>query len=93
MKPNNKKNNPKTISGQIRIIGGKLRSRKLKVHDLHGLRPTTDRVKETVFNWLMPYIQNAKVLDCFAGSGIFSLTQQCLGPSMGYDRLGQTTPD
>ena len=34
-----------------------------------GLRPTTDRVKETVFNWLMPYIQDAKCLDCFAGSG------------------------
>jgi 16S rRNA (guanine966-N2)-methyltransferase len=34
-----------------------------------GLRPTTDRVKETVFNWLMPYIQDANCLDCFAGSG------------------------
>ena len=56
-------------SGQIRIIGGKFRSRKLKVLDVEGLRPTTDRVKETVFNWLMPYTSNANVLDCYAGSG------------------------
>jgi 16S rRNA (guanine966-N2)-methyltransferase len=56
-------------AGQVRIIGGKYRSRKLKVHDIEGLRPTTDRVKETLFNWLMPYLSNAKVLDCFAGSG------------------------
>jgi len=34
-----------------------------------GLRPTTDRVKETVFNWLMPYIHEANCLDCFAGAG------------------------
>jgi 16S rRNA (guanine966-N2)-methyltransferase len=34
-----------------------------------GLRPTTDRVKETVFNWLMPFIQDSNCLDCFAGSG------------------------
>jgi 16S rRNA (guanine966-N2)-methyltransferase len=56
-------------SGNIRIIAGKYRGRKLPVIDVQGLRPTTDRVKETVFNWLMPYINNAKCLDCFAGSG------------------------
>lgn len=62
-------NNPSSQSGVIRIISGQFRSRKLKVHDLEGLRPTTDRVKETVFNWLMNDVAHATVLDCFAGSG------------------------
>jgi len=55
--------------GHIRIIAGQHRGRKLPVLLADGLRPTTDRVKETVFNWLMPYIQDAICLDCFAGSG------------------------
>ena len=55
--------------GQIRIISGQYRGRKLPVLMAEGLRPTTDRVKETVFNWLMPYIQDTNCLDCFAGSG------------------------
>ncbi|HCH49553.1 MAG TPA: 16S rRNA (guanine(966)-N(2))-methyltransferase [Proteus sp.] len=59
----------KSPMGQIRIIGGKWRGRKLPVLDSQGLRPTTDRVKETLFNWLMPVIQDARCLDCFAGSG------------------------
>ncbi|MFQ3196001.1 MAG: 16S rRNA (guanine966-N2)-methyltransferase [Colwellia sp.] len=60
-KPNNK--------GSIRIIAGLHRGRKLPVLVAEGLRPTTDRVKETVFNWLMPFIQDSICLDCFAGSG------------------------
>ena len=56
-------------SGQVRIIGGQWRSRKLPVNDVEGLRPTTDRVKETVFNWLAPYVSDAQCLDLFAGSG------------------------
>ncbi len=56
-------------AGQIRIIAGKHKGRKLPVLMAEGLRPTTDRVKETVFNWLMPYIHQANCLDCFAGSG------------------------
>ncbi|MDC9590506.1 16S rRNA (guanine(966)-N(2))-methyltransferase [Xenorhabdus sp. XENO-10] len=55
--------------GQIRIIGGKWRGRKLPVPDSDGLRPTTDRVRETLFNWLMPIIQESRCLDCFSGSG------------------------
>lgn len=53
----------------VRIIGGKWRSRKLPVLDAVGLRPSTDRVRETLFNWLSPSIQGAHCLDCFAGSG------------------------
>jgi len=56
-------------SGQVRIIGGQWRSRKLPVNDVEGLRPTTDRVKETVFNWLAPYISDSACLDLFSGSG------------------------
>ncbi|PHM62769.1 16S rRNA (guanine(966)-N(2))-methyltransferase [Xenorhabdus ishibashii] len=55
--------------GQIRIIGGKWRGRKLPVPDSDGLRPTTDRIRETLFNWLMPVVQGARCLDCFSGSG------------------------
>ncbi|AWH88599.1 16S rRNA (guanine(966)-N(2))-methyltransferase [Limnobaculum parvum] len=56
-------------TGQIRIIGGQWRGRKLPVPDSPGLRPTTDRVRETLFNWLAPVLDEARCLDCFAGSG------------------------
>ncbi|MBQ4832953.1 16S rRNA (guanine(966)-N(2))-methyltransferase RsmD [Pseudoalteromonas sp. MMG010] len=59
----------KSSSGFIRIISGQFRGRKLPVKDVLGLRPTTDRIKETVFNWLMQDTHDAKILDCFAGSG------------------------
>ncbi|WP_434525848.1 16S rRNA (guanine(966)-N(2))-methyltransferase [Photorhabdus asymbiotica] len=59
--------------GKIRIIGGKWRSRKLPVLNSPGLRPTTDRVRETLFNWLAPVIQEARCLDCYAGSGALGL--------------------
>lgn len=55
--------------GEVRIIAGLWRGRKLPVLNAEGLRPTTDRVKETLFNWLMMDIANARCLDCFAGSG------------------------
>ena len=58
-----------TASGKLRIIGGKWRSRILSVVDLPDLRPTTDRVRETLFNWLQYDIVGASCLDCFAGSG------------------------
>ena len=55
--------------GFIRVISGQFRGRKLPVKDVQGLRPTTDRIKETVFNWLMQDTRDTNVLDCFAGSG------------------------
>ncbi|WP_318487432.1 16S rRNA (guanine(966)-N(2))-methyltransferase RsmD [Photobacterium leiognathi] len=55
--------------GFVRIISGQWRGRKLPVHDVEGLRPTTDRVKETLFNWLVQDIYQSKCLDLFAGSG------------------------
>ena len=69
MSQGKKQQNKKPATGSIRIIAGKHRGRKLPVLDAEGLRPTTDRVKETVFNWLMPYLHNANCLDCFAGAG------------------------
>jgi 16S rRNA (guanine966-N2)-methyltransferase len=56
-------------SQQVRIIGGRWRSRKLQVADIDGLRPTTSRVRETLFNWVALDCPGAHVLDCFAGSG------------------------
>lgn len=56
-------------SGELRIIGGQLRGRKLSVADVPGLRPTTDRVRETLFNWLQFELQGQRCLDLFAGSG------------------------
>lgn len=53
----------------IRIIGGQYRGKKLQFPDIEGLRPTPDRVRETLFNWLMHSIRDARCLDAFAGSG------------------------
>ena len=59
--------------GQVRIIGGRWRNTRLQVPSLEGLRPTSDRVRETLFNWLMPRLPGARVLDLFAGSGALGL--------------------
>ena len=57
-------------NGSCRIIAGKWRGRKIKFDDAEGLRPTTDRIRETVFSCLQPYISQSSCLDCFAGSGV-----------------------
>ncbi|MBI3343571.1 MAG: 16S rRNA (guanine(966)-N(2))-methyltransferase RsmD [Gammaproteobacteria bacterium] len=57
----------------MRIIGGRWRSRRLGFPDVEGLRPTPDRVRETLFNWLAPIIEGARCLDLFAGSGALGL--------------------
>ncbi|WP_439257350.1 16S rRNA (guanine(966)-N(2))-methyltransferase RsmD [Lonepinella sp. BR2271] len=63
------KSTTQSTKGEVRIIAGRFRGRKLPVLNAQGLRPTGDRVKETLFNWLIPYIVNSHCLDCFAGSG------------------------
>jgi 16S rRNA (guanine966-N2)-methyltransferase len=60
-------------ANQLRIIGGLWRGRKLAFPDVDGLRPTGDRIRETLFNWLAPDIQGAHCLDLFAGSGALGL--------------------
>ena len=74
---------PSTRPSSIRIIGGEWRSRKLTVPDAQGLRPTPDRVRETLFNWLAPTIQGARVLDAFTGSGALFLEALSRGASTG----------
>ncbi len=60
---------PQGRAGVVRIISGQWKGRKLPVRDVEGLRPTTDRVKETIFNWLAPHVRGTRCLDLFAGSG------------------------
>lgn len=69
--PRNKKSKPP--QSQLRIIGGQWRGRKLQFTEAEGLRPTGDRIRETLFNWLAPYIEGAHCLDLFAGSGALGL--------------------
>ena len=80
-----KKHNPRspTKSGNntLRIIGGKWRSRKLSFISAPNLRPTPDRVRETLFNWLQSSIANARCLDLFAGSGALGLEALSRGAS------------
>ena len=67
--------NQKTRSraGRLRIVAGNWRSRLLDVADVEGLRPTSERVRETLFNWLTPRIHGARCLDLFAGTGALGL--------------------
>ena len=63
----------RNAAGSVRIIGGRWRGARLPVPHAAGLRPTSDRVRETVFNWLQPVLPGAQVLDLFAGSGALGL--------------------
>jgi 16S rRNA (guanine966-N2)-methyltransferase len=67
--------------GRLRIIGGVWRSRILRFPAVRELRPTPDRVRETVFNWLAPHIEGAVCLDLFAGSGAFGFEAASRGAS------------
>lgn len=60
-------------SGTIRIVGGRWRGRQVRVLNRPGLRPSTDRARETLFNWLGPWLDGARCLDLFAGSGVLGL--------------------
>ncbi|MFW1857807.1 16S rRNA (guanine(966)-N(2))-methyltransferase RsmD [Acinetobacter defluvii] len=60
------------VKNQLRIIGGEWKRRVLPFAEIEGLRPTPDRVRETLFNWLMWDVQNSRVLDLCAGSGALS---------------------
>ena len=62
-----------TPPGHVRIIGGRLRGSRLAVPALPGLRPTPQRLRQTLFDWLAPVIAGARVLDAFAGSGALGI--------------------
>ncbi len=63
----------KSQSGRLRIVAGKWRSRLLDIAAVPGLRPTPERIRETLFNWLSPRIHGARCLDLFAGTGALGL--------------------
>lgn len=65
----------------VRIIGGRWRGRKLVFTAAEGLRPTGDRIRETLFNWLTTHIEGARCLDLFAGSGALGLEALSRGAS------------
>lgn len=78
------------LPGFVRIIGGKWRGRRLKVPHMAGLRPTPDRVRETLFNWLAPVIEGSRCLDLFAGSG--ALGFEALSRGAGYVAMIDQSP-
>jgi 16S rRNA (guanine966-N2)-methyltransferase len=59
--------------GQLRIVAGNWRSRLLQIADVPGLRPTSERIRETLFNWLAPSIHGARCLDLCAGTGALGI--------------------
>ncbi len=68
-----KKKNQPAATGQVRVIGGEWRGRKLPVPEAEGLRPTPDRIRETLFNWLQFVIAGKNCLDAFTGSGALAV--------------------
>lgn len=74
------KNPPKNSKrGEVRIIAGKCRGRKIYFPNTDDIRPTPNRIRETLFNWLAPYIRGASCLDLFAGSGALSFEAMSRG--------------
>lgn len=69
LSPRTNKPSTSKSTNQIRIIAGQWRGRKLSFPDSEGLRPTGDRIRETLFNWLQPSLPGANCLDAFAGAG------------------------
>jgi 16S rRNA (guanine966-N2)-methyltransferase len=71
----------KSLTNQVRIIGGEWRSRIVRFPDASGLRPTPDRVRETLFNWLGQRLDGLACLDLFAGSGVLGFEALSRGAS------------
>ena len=71
----------KRNTGQLRIVAGKWRSRLLQVANVAGLKPTSIRIRETLFNWLSPRIEGARCLDLCAGTGALGLEALSRGAS------------
>jgi len=87
---------PKSTRNSVRIIAGQWRGRKLYFDNAsEDLRPTPDRVRETLFNWLQPVIVGARCLDLFAGSGALGIEALSRGASycLFIDNLAQNSQD
>ena len=81
MATRNKTDKKKSRTGQLRIVAGIWRSRLLQIADVPGLRPTSERIRETLFNWLAPRIHGARCLDLCAGTGALGIEALSRGAS------------
>ncbi len=72
----------RTVPNEVRIIGGTWKRSKLPVLDREGLRPTPDRVRETLFNWLGQNLEGWRVLDAFAGTGALGFEAASRGAAL-----------
>ncbi|WP_404414717.1 16S rRNA (guanine(966)-N(2))-methyltransferase RsmD [Marinospirillum sp.] len=79
--PKRQKSLKQGLQGQVRVIGGDWRGRKLPVPEAEGLRPTSDRVRETLFNWLQFDLPGSRCLDAFSGSGALAVESLSRGAS------------
>jgi 16S rRNA (guanine966-N2)-methyltransferase len=75
------KQNKKSPQGRLRIVAGIWRSRLLEIADVEGLRPTSERVRETLFNWMTPHVRGARCLDLCAGTGALGIEALSRGAS------------
>jgi 16S rRNA (guanine966-N2)-methyltransferase len=80
----------KRPAGKLRIIGGEWRSRVIEFDDSGAVRPTPDRVRQTLFDWLAPDIEGTRCLDLFAGSG--ALGMEALSRGAGHCTFCETGP-
>ena len=89
-----KRNTRGTPSGRLRIVAGKWRSRLLPVIGAEGLRPTSERIRETLFNWLAPFVEGSRCLDLFAGSGALGIEALSRGAAavVFVEQSGQVVP-
>lgn len=90
-KPSNNSHKVQESTSALRIIGGEWRSRKLSFPEIEGLRPTPDRVRETLFNWLQTSVPGASCLDLFCGSG--ALGFEALSRGAGSVTFVDKSPD
>lgn len=80
-KPSSSKTKKQQAAGSVRIIGGQFKRRSVTFVDTDGLRPTPDRLRETLFNWLLADTHGARVLDSCAGSGVLGFEALSRGAS------------
>ena len=73
---------PTAAGNRVRIIGGSWRGRIVRFPQTEGLRPTPDRVRETLFNWLAQDLAGCRCLELFAGSGVLSLEALSRGAAL-----------
>jgi 16S rRNA (guanine966-N2)-methyltransferase len=79
--PMGARSRPTKRAGSVRVIAGRWRGRRIEVPDTQDMRPTPDRVRETLFNWLAPTLPGARCLDLYAGTGVLGIEALSRGAS------------